>query len=239
MKAEELLAMADSDSPSPLLIIEEPGLGQAELAREVARSWSQQPVQDFSEERLSMVAAGSGLSLAEATRLLALKSDSRRVLILNLNGAGFEVQNALLKTLEEPPQLTWIILLADADYPLLATVISRCRVIQAEPLSEADISEWAKSEGIDIPEVMVGSVGGNKARLVWLGENLDSIYAFDKADYASVLSAFQEQENPAEWVGHLLSVLQALNPGQDLSRPRLMVSSGVRPELVLAYSFLL
>lgn len=239
MTVDELLAMADSDNPPPLLLIEEPGLGQTELAREAGRVWSQQPVQDFSQEKLSMVSTGSGLSVSEATRLLTLKSDSRRTLILNLNGAGFEVQNALLKTLEEPPGSTWIILLADTDYPLLATVISRCRLVQAKPVSHEGMVEWASRKGLALPDEMVGAVGGNKARLVWLSENLDSVYAFDRDEYGVILAAFREQENPAEWVGHLLSALQGLHPHLDFSGPRLMVSSGVRPELVLAQSLLL
>lgn len=45
-------------------------------------------------------------------------------------------QNALLKTLEEPPQDTVFFLITDQPGALLPTIVSRCRVIRFHPLSE-------------------------------------------------------------------------------------------------------
>ena len=44
-------------------------------------------------------------------------------------------QNCLLKTLEEPPQDTVFFLITDQPGSLLATIVSRCRVIRFHPLS--------------------------------------------------------------------------------------------------------
>lgn len=44
-------------------------------------------------------------------------------------------QNCLLKTLEEPPQDTVFFLITDQPGALLATIVSRCRVIRFHPLS--------------------------------------------------------------------------------------------------------
>ena len=54
-------------------------------------------------------------------------SGGERVMALNLAGAGEQVQNMLLKVLEEPPESTRFVLAAERRP--LDTVISRCRVL--------------------------------------------------------------------------------------------------------------
>jgi len=51
-------------------------------------------------------------------------------------------QNALLKTLEEPPPQTWFFLLSTAPQRLLPTVHSRCQHVRFGPLSDADMRSW-------------------------------------------------------------------------------------------------
>ena len=52
-----------------------------------------------------------------------------------------EAANSLLKTLEEPPHYGIIILLAREAESLLPTIISRCHVIQLNPLSVENIEK--------------------------------------------------------------------------------------------------
>ena len=55
-----------------------------------------------------------------------------------LSGSAF---NALLKTLEEPPQKTVFCLLTDSEEKLLSTIVSRCQVVpflsQPKPFTES------------------------------------------------------------------------------------------------------
>ncbi len=60
-----------------------------------------------------------------------------------------ESQNALLKTLEEPPEFTHLVLLSSETGPLLETVISRCRPIQFLPLPVEVIEEQLAAGGSD------------------------------------------------------------------------------------------
>jgi len=53
--------------------------------------------------------------------------------------------NALLKTLEEPPANTTIILIADSIVNLPSTVISRSQLIKFKALSRVDMLEWFKN----------------------------------------------------------------------------------------------
>jgi DNA polymerase III subunit delta' len=58
-----------------------------------------------------------------------------------------EAQNALLKTLEEPHPGTVFVLLSDHEEDLLETILSRCRIVRLEPVSEERIVELLVEEG--------------------------------------------------------------------------------------------
>ena len=51
-------------------------------------------------------------------------------------------QNTLLKTLEEPPQRTYIILVTSRPDRLLPTIRSRCHLVRFISLSETDMRQW-------------------------------------------------------------------------------------------------
>ncbi|MEQ1929656.1 MAG: AAA family ATPase, partial [Parvularculaceae bacterium] len=64
---------------------------------------------------------------------------------LNRNAA-----NALLKSLEEPPQRTLVLLVANEPGRLLPTIRSRCRRIDLKPLPDAEIASLLSAEaGLD------------------------------------------------------------------------------------------
>ena len=60
-----------------------------------------------------------------------------------------EAQNALLKTLEEPPEYAIIILIANNKEGLLPTIRSRCEIIKFTPIPFIEIKKHLINEGID------------------------------------------------------------------------------------------
>ncbi|MGR3541472.1 MAG: DNA polymerase III subunit delta' [Hasllibacter sp.] len=74
-----------------------------------------------------------------------------------------QAQNALLKTLEEPPARTVIFLIAHAPSRLLPTIRSRCRVLRLSPLPPEGVAEALAQAGADedpaLAELAAGSVG--------------------------------------------------------------------------------
>lgn len=60
-------------------------------------------------------------------------STAKSVVIFNGNNISPDAQNALLKTLEEPPGDSVILIGVDSETKLLPTVISRCLVISSQP----------------------------------------------------------------------------------------------------------
>jgi hypothetical protein len=59
-------------------------------------------------------------------------------------------QNALLKTLEEPPKNTTIILVTCRDDLLLQTIRSRCCPVYFSPLSTTAMQKWSENSGLDV-----------------------------------------------------------------------------------------
>ena len=65
----------------------------------------------------------------------------RVAVLLRFEEATVAAQNALLKTLEEPPQKVILLLTADAAENLLPTIVSRCEVLRLRPLSVERLAE--------------------------------------------------------------------------------------------------
>jgi DNA polymerase-3 subunit delta' len=63
------------------------------------------------------------------------ESKYRIGLLLNLDEASEEAQNALLKTLEEPPTQAVLLVTAESPEAVLPTIASRCEVLRLRPLS--------------------------------------------------------------------------------------------------------
>ena len=65
---------------------------------------------------------------------------------------GPEAQNALLKTLEEPPANTYIILISSQPQRLFATIRSRCQHVPFSPLDGEAMNEWLNSASLDVDD---------------------------------------------------------------------------------------
>ncbi len=76
----------------------------------------------------------------------------RIALLPDFQRATEEASNALLKTLEEPPDKVVLLLTADALESLLPTIISRCEVIRLRPSSIASTEAYLQSEYQLVPE---------------------------------------------------------------------------------------
>ncbi|MEE4339788.1 DNA polymerase III subunit delta' [Erythrobacter sp.] len=73
---------------------------------------------------------------------------ARRVVIVDpADDLERAAANALLKSLEEPPQGTFFLLVTHAPARLLPTIRSRCRVLRFPPLSDAQLSAMLDAAG--------------------------------------------------------------------------------------------
>ena len=87
----------------------------------------------------------------EILKKISLRPDKGKLFIL-INEAdkmNENAQNALLKTLEEAPEYAVFVLLTDKAGALLQTIQSRCALFRFAPLSEDEVYEILKANGID------------------------------------------------------------------------------------------
>ena len=107
-------------------------------------------VVEFEPELTVITVAQAGEIVSEAWASPIESSSARKVLvILEAERLQLEAENALLKTFEEPPASTVILLVTSAPDDLLDTTRSRCQRIDLAPLNEAAIAAALVAEGRD------------------------------------------------------------------------------------------
>ena len=119
--------------------------------------------------------------LPEAAR--APIEGDRKVLVLfeaeRLRGNQNESANAMLKTLEEPPDRTVVVLVTGAPDDLLPTIQSRCQRIDFDPIADDDVRAVLEREGVAAPDAaaLASLAGGQLARARALAGRLGPLRA--------------------------------------------------------------
>lgn len=97
-------------------------------------------------------------------------------IIPDANRMTEQAQNALLKTLEEPPAYAVIILISENESSLLSTILSRCITLHMKPLSKEEITEYLISELQMEPEraqIAAGFCQGNIGQAIRFANSED------------------------------------------------------------------
>ena len=123
-------------------------------------------------------------------------SSPRKVYIMN-EGEKMTVQaqNALLKTLEEPPEYAVIIILTTNVDSLLPTILSRCVVLNMKPVEDALVKKYLMTE-LQVPDykanICVAFAKGNvgKAKLLASSEEFEKV----KAEAVTLVKHINEME---------------------------------------------
>ena len=106
-----------------------------------------------------------------------------------------QAQNALLKTLEEPPEYAVILLLTNNGNALLPTILSRCVVLNMKPVSDKAVKKYLMEE-LKIPdykaEVCVAFARGNVGKAKALAESED--FENVKSEALSLLKYIHDME---------------------------------------------
>lgn len=106
-----------------------------------------------------------------------------------------QAQNAILKTLEEPPAYAVIILLVSNINSLLSTILSRCVTLNMKPVRDELVKKYLMEE-LQVPDykadVCVAFARGNigKAKLLAASEEFENI----KSEAISLLKYIKEME---------------------------------------------
>jgi len=154
-----------------------------------------------------------------AQDFLSLKAvgDGGKVLIVDdAHLLNTEAMNALLKTLEEPPDRTHVVLVTSRPNSLLPTILSRCRAISFQPLNEELVAGllvrekgMAGGDASFVARMTGGRVGAALAAdpsdlSTRRGGFLDTIGSLPEKGYADVLKAAEEAAKDEGMLGDLV-----------------------------------
>ena len=111
---------------------------------------------------------------------IALKPYSGRRKIAIIDDADFlnkEGANCLLKTLEEPPPKSLLILIGTSEQRQLPTIRSRCQIVRFQPLAQSDVAELLVECGLcgdaAVARAAAGQSQGSLERAaLWCDEGL-------------------------------------------------------------------
>ncbi len=108
---------------------------------------------------------------------IAIKPYSSKYKIYIIDEAekmSVSAQNAILKTVEEPPSYGIIIILTESKEMLLETILSRCVILETKPTSKKDFKEFFQTK-VKVPDYEIDSLiefsAGNIGKAMKMLEN--------------------------------------------------------------------
>lgn len=130
------------------------GIGKKKLTEELAKLLLDISDVNNSPDYIELNPDGSSIKIAQIRKLqtdIIIKphKDYKIYVINDAHKMTIEGQNALLKTLEEPPHYAIIILVTSNKEALLDTIKSRCEIIKFLPISLIDLKKYLIQKGVD------------------------------------------------------------------------------------------
>lgn len=165
-----------------------------DLLEKLEKNWSFENNPDF------FLVTSEGLSIAiedirQLQKELSLKPYSHQIkaaFIPRAENLTVEAQNALLKTLEEPPEKTAIILSAPDSGWLLPTVVSRCQIVQLSLKPQIIMPEKEEKE------------------LVALWSKFNTVGVGERWQILEKLNLFQDRQKAIEWIDKIIFITRKL-----------------------------
>jgi DNA polymerase-3 subunit delta' len=232
-------ALAQDRMPHALLLTGEEGVGKADFARwAVAAAWCRQgdsgqrpcggcasclKVASGNHPDLMVVARGDEelgsrheitvnqvrLGVIPALGLRPVEAPARAVIVVDVDEMNEGAQNALLKTLEEPPAGTLLLLTTAREDVLLETIHSRCHTLRLQPLDEGAMDR----DGVH-PPARVRLARGRPGRL-------DALAALDVDGLLAALDDVLARRHPGSAFAAAALAVTEDGEGDRLERQRL------------------
>lgn len=156
------------------------GIGKKKFSDEFAKILLESENVESSPDFINIYPDGNSIKIAQIRKLqtdIIIKPHKKyKIYIINQSEKmTVEAQNALLKTLEEPPEYAIMILITSNKEALLDTIKSRCEIIKFLPISLVDISKLLVQKGIDDQraQLLATFSRGSIAKALELSESAD------------------------------------------------------------------
>lgn len=183
--------------------------------------------------------------IRQMKRQLALKPYQAKIkmaIILEAEKLTLPAQNALLKTLEEPPSQSLIILTSFQKEVLLPTILSRCQIISLPAASQVEITKEEQKMALLILEKALNSSPGKRLQQVEkMVSGQEEVLAFTETLLSAWHTLLQEKVRVSKPSRKSLAHLsfEQIKLGLESSSQALRaLQAYVNPKLVLGNLFL-
>ena len=114
---------------------------QVEALQEQLQMKAKNPYHRISIPKATFIKINSIREIKRQSAMSMFEEGKKVFIISNSEDMNAEASNSLLKTLEEPSQNTVLLLTTSQRDKLLPTIISRCQLVQLDPIDEAEIRD--------------------------------------------------------------------------------------------------
>ena len=130
------------------------GIGKETFAYDLAKILLETPHLENAPDCIRVKPEGNSIKIAQIRNLqsdIVIKPHKKyKIYIIDkAEKMTLEAQNALLKTLEEPPEYAIIILVTNNKEGLLPTIRSRCEIVKFTPIPFIEIKNYLINQGIE------------------------------------------------------------------------------------------
>ncbi|MDP6921999.1 MAG: DNA polymerase III subunit delta' [Lutibacter sp.] len=150
------------------------------------------------ENKQGQIGVDEAEEIVSSLKLKSYEGGYKVMLIWMVEKMNTVAANKLLKLIEEPPEKTAFILIAEQEEQLIATLRSRCQSVYFPPFSEADIANGLVAQaGTDLPiaEQIAAQSNGSFNKALHLLHNDQADEQFEQWFITWVRAAFKARGN--------------------------------------------
>ncbi len=138
------------------LIVGNDGIGKSIIARYLSNEIIRTKDDAESVDIVKYIPSSTSFGVDDVRKIIdevskkPYEGDKKVLILYRCDKLTVQAQNALLKTIEEPPNGVYLILLSDSLEIILDTIKSRCQIYKLTPLNKEEISIYIEDKYIDI-----------------------------------------------------------------------------------------
>jgi len=226
-----------------------PGNGKPAVSDDYLTEWRESIIQNpylemdnwllklGAENKQPAIYTEESAAILKKLNLKTYEGDYKIMIIWRAEKMNVTAANKLLKILEEPPEKTLFILIAESADSLLQTILSRCQLIKFHAIKDEDLHAAVRKVGVERQDTMgwIHLASGNYNRLLVLQDGfVDENNFLDKFINLMRLAYARKIPELVKWVDDMASIGREaqkgfLNYSLRMLRENFLLNTGVKP----------
>lgn len=220
------------------------GVGKSTFTKEFAKYLLKTEHIENSPDYINIDPQGSSIKIAQIRSLqtdviIKPHGDYKIYVINDAQKMTVESQNALLKTLEEPPVYVIIILITNNKNSLLDTIKSRCDIVKFLPIPLIELRKYLEDKGIDERKASILATfsRGSISKALELSESSD--FMIMREDIQNNIQVMLEKnvvdvlELPSKYDKYKDNIIEVLDITINYFRDIMMLKENVDKDMII------